>query len=208
MEKDFQQGVIARKNLSQKQRAIFLDRDGVLNEDRGLIHRKEDLVLYDFTIDALKKINASDFLAIVVTNQSVVARNLCTIEELEDIHRKLDTDLGSAGSKLDALYYCPYHPDKGYPEENPAYKKEHPWRKPSPGMLMQAARDFNIDLARSYMIGDRATDIEAAQHAGVISVGVLTGDGLKSGSATPDFTFENLAEAVPFILSNDPASLL
>lgn len=202
VETDLKAGVIATKNLTQKQRAIFLDRDGVLNIDKGLIHRKEDLVLYDFTINAIKKINSSPYLTIVVTNQSVVARNLCTIEELEDIHRKLDTELGVEGAKLDALYYCPYHPDKGYPEENPVYKKEHSWRKPNPGMLLQASEDFNIDLGKSYLIGDRSSDIEAGKRAGVTSIGVLTGDGLKSGETLPDYTFENLKEAVDFILES------
>lgn len=200
VEADLNSGIIGQKNLSQKQKAIFLDRDGVMNEDKGLIHRKEDLILYDFTTAAIRKINASAFLAIVVTNQSVVARNLCSIEELEEIHRKLSTDLGIVGAKLDALYYCPFHPDKGYPEENPAFKKEHPWRKPNPGMLLQAAEDFNIDLSTSYLIGDRSTDMEAGKRAGVTSVGVLTGDGLSSGDKDADHVTQNLATAVDFIL--------
>ncbi|MEP1033774.1 HAD-IIIA family hydrolase [Ekhidna sp.] len=201
VEKDYSSGKIQRKNLSFPQKAIFLDRDGVLNEDRHLIYKIEDLVLYDFTSEAIKKINHSDFLSIVVTNQSVVARNLCTIEELENIHKKLDTDLSKDGAKLDAIYYCPYHPDKGYPEENKAYKKDHPCRKPKPGMLLEAAKDFNIDLSKSYIIGDRSTDIEAGKNAGVSTIGVLTGNALKSGDAEPDYIFDNIATAIEFVLS-------
>lgn len=198
--KDYLSGKVARRNLKNKQKAIFLDRDGVINEDRHLIARPEDLVLYDFVPDALLKVNDSDYLSIVVTNQSVVARNLCTIDELETIHRKLDTQLGVQGAKTDALYYCPYHPDKGYPEENPDYKKEHPWRKPRPGMLLHAAERFNIDLAGSYMIGDRESDILAGKGAGVTTVGVRTGNGLKGCTVDPDYFFDDMREAVGFIV--------
>ncbi|MFT6865184.1 MAG: histidinol-phosphate phosphatase family protein [Cyclobacteriaceae bacterium] len=200
---DYASGKIAKKNLRNKQRAIFLDRDGVLNEDRNLIHKPEDLVLYPNAADAVRKINSSDYLSVVVTNQSVVARNLCTIEELEYIHKKIDTELGENAAKLDNLYYCPYHPEKGYPEENPAYKKEHPWRKPSPGMLLQAAEDFNIDLKRSYIIGDRQSDIQAGKNAGTLTASVRTGHGYKGATIEPDYTFRNVLEAVNFII-DDP----
>lgn len=200
---DFSSGKIKRKNLHIRQRAIFLDRDGVLNEDRNLIHKPEDLVLFPYAAEAVKKINASDFLSVVVTNQSVVARNLCTIEELEYIHKKLDSDLGAQGAKLDELYYCPYHPDKGYPEENPDYKKEHPWRKPAPGMLLQAAEDFNIDLSKSYMIGDRHSDILAGKNAGTMTIAVRSGHGYKGATVEPDYLFNDVSDAVNFII-DDP----
>lgn len=202
---DLQSGKIERRNLRNKQRAIFLDRDGVLNEDRHLIHNPEDLVLYNGTSAAIKKINDTDYLSIVATNQSVVARNLATIDELEYIHKKLDTDLGQSGAKLDQLYYCPYHPDKGYPEENPIYKKEHPWRKPNPGMLLQGAKDFNLDLSQSYMVGDRESDIVAGKEAGCLTVAVRTGHGYKNASTEPDYIFEDLSSAVDFII-DDPLS--
>ncbi|MBC6409634.1 MAG: HAD-IIIA family hydrolase [Ekhidna sp.] len=197
---DYLSGRIARRKLTNKQKVIFLDRDGVLNEDRHLIRKTEDFVLYNFTSKAIKKINNSDFLVIVVTNQSVAARNLCTIEQLEEIHKKLDTELGKDGAKLDALYYCPYHPDKGYPEENPKYKREHPWRKPNPGMLLEASNRFNIDLEKSFMIGDRESDIQAGKNAGTQTMGVMTGHGLKNSTTEPHYTFENVLEAVDFIL--------
>ncbi|MBR10764.1 MAG: hypothetical protein CMP48_24165 [Rickettsiales bacterium] len=197
---DFLSGKLKRRNLANPQKAIFLDRDGVLNEERHLIHKVEDLVLYPFTSEAIKKINNSDYLSVVVTNQSVVARNLCTIEELEYIHKKLDSNLGIEGAKLDALYYCPYHPDKGYPGENVEFKKPHPWRKPSPGMLLQAQTDFNIDLDQSFIIGDRETDILAGQNAGVTTIAVRTGHGFSQSSSEPDYIFEDVNEAVDFIL--------
>ena len=197
---DHLSGKIAQKKITNKQKAIFLDRDGVLNEDRHLIHKTEDLILYDFASEAMKKINNSGFLAIVVTNQSIVARNLCTIEQLEEINKKLDTELGKDGAKLDALYYCPYHPDKGYPEENPKYKREDSWRKPNPGMLLEASKWFNIDLEKSFIIGDRESDIQAGKNAGTQTVGVMTGHGLKNCTTTPDYTFENVLKAVDFII--------
>lgn len=200
---DFAKGIIQKRNLSNPQKAIFLDRDGVLNYDIDLISKPKDLILYDFTVEAISKINKSDYLCIVVTNQSVVARNLCTINELEAIHRKLDMELAKGGAKLDALYYCPFHPDKGYPEENPNFKSEHHWRKPNDGMLLQAANDYNINLSESYMIGDRETDIEAGRKAGVITIGVDTGYGLKSRTINPDFFFKNLNKAVEFIIENN-----
>ncbi|MEO9477542.1 MAG: HAD-IIIA family hydrolase [Cyclobacteriaceae bacterium] len=200
---DLTSGKIARRNLKHKQMAIFLDRDGVINEDRHLIHKPEDLVLYPFAAEAIKKINSSDYLSVVATNQSVVARSLCTIEELEYIHKKLDSDLGADGAKLDQLYYCPYHPDKGYPEENPLYKKEHPWRKPAPGMILQGAEDFNIDLSQSYMIGDRESDILAGKNAGCKTIAVRTGHGYKKATVEPDYIFRDLISAVNFIV-DDP----
>ena len=197
---DYLSGNITQKKLTSRQKAIFMDRDGVLNEECHLIYKTEDLVLYSFTPEAIKKINNSSFLAIVVTNQSVVARNLCTVEQLEEIHNKLDIELGKERAKLDALYYCPYHPDKGYPEENPRYKRSHSWRKPNPGMLLEASNRFNIDLKESFMIGDRESDIQAGKNAGTQTIGVMTGHGLENNITEPDYTFENVLEAVDFIL--------
>ena len=132
---DFLSGKIKRKSYAQKQKAVFLDRDGVINKFVGLLYKPEQLELYPFVTEAIKILNNSDFLTIVVTNQPVVARNLCTIEELEFIHKKMETILGNEGAKLDAIYYCPHHPDKGYPEENPEYKIDCECRKPKPGMI-------------------------------------------------------------------------
>lgn len=196
---DLLSGKIEARNFSHKQKAIFLDRDGVLNVDHPYIANPKMLELYPFTASAIKKINQSNYLAIVITNQPVVARNLCTEDELQIIHNKLDTVLGHDRAKLDALYYCPHHPDKGYPDENPAYKIDCPCRKPKPGMLFDAARDFNIDLSASFMIGDDERDIAAGKAAGVKTVGVKSGKGLKGSTLKPDYQFENVSEAVDFI---------
>jgi D,D-heptose 1,7-bisphosphate phosphatase len=199
---DYLDGKIEARNLKHKQRAIFLDRDGVLNVDHPYIASTEQLQLFPFTAEAIKKINKSNFLSIVVTNQPVVARNICSEADLRIIHNKLDTVLGYERAKLDALYYCPHHPDKGYPEENPVYKIECSCRKPKPGMLLDAARDFNIDLTASFIIGDDERDVEAGKNAGVTSIGVRTGKALKGSKLQPDYMFDNVLKAVEFILQS------
>lgn len=200
VEKDIQSGKVSRRSLAQKQKAIFLDRDGVLNYDTDLIHRPEDFTLYDFTADAIKKINSSEYLSIITTNQSVVARNLTTIEGLGEIHKKMETELGNAGAKLDAIYYCPHHPHSGFPGENPKYKVECDCRKPKPGMINNASAAFNIDPTISYMIGDSERDMGAGEAAGCTTIGVMTGHGVKKSSILPHYFFANLKEAVDFII--------
>ena len=197
---DVQSGKVKRRNLENPQKAIFLDRDGVINENIDLIHKPEDFHLYPFTARAISKINTSDYLAVVTTNQSVIARNLTTIKGLGEIHKKMETELGDAGAKLDAIYYCPHHPDKGYPEENVAYKIDCDCRKPKPGMINNASRDFNIDAKQSYMIGDSEADMGAGKAAGCNTVGVMTGFGLKKAKTKPDYLFSNLEEAANFIV--------
>lgn len=197
---DVASGKVAARNLQHPQRAIFLDRDGVLNEDSHLVASPDELDVYPFAGSAVKKINDSRYLAIVATNQSVIARNKCTEDGLRVIHNKLDTILGRDHARLDAIYYCPHHPDKGFPGENESYKMDCHCRKPKPGMLLDAARDFNIDLATSYFIGDAERDIEAGRRAGVTTVGVMTGKGMMGSRQRPDYLFRNLAEAVDFVL--------
>ena len=200
VEKDYTSGKISRSNLEHMQKAIFLDRDGVLNEEISFISKPEDMVLYDFTPAAIRKINQSDYKSIVITNQSVIARNLCSIEELKVIHNKMETLLGKEKAKIDALYFCPHHPDKGYPEERAEYKIECFCRKPKPGMILDAAFDYNLDLNKSFIIGDTERDIEAGINAGCTTVGVMTGYGLRKSSIRPHFFFANLLEAVNFII--------
>ena len=199
VEADYESGKIERASTENMQKAIFLDRDGVINEEISFISKTEDMILYDFTAEAIRKINQSEYKAIVITNQSVIARNLCTLEELKQIHNKMETLLGRERAKIDGLYYCPHHPDKGYPEERTEYKIDCFCRKPKPGMLLDAAFDFNLDLAQSFTIGDNQRDIEAGINAGCITVGVMTGYGLKRSSIRPHFFFQNLLEAVNFI---------
>lgn len=167
---DFHRGVVTAKNLRNKQRAVFLDRDGTINKYVGFLRKPEDLELLPGAAEAIKKINESGYLAIVVTNQPVIARGEVTVEQLDEIHNKLETLLGQEGAYLDAFYYCPHHPDKGFPGEIPELKIDCDCRKPKPGMLLKAAEDFNIDLSQSWMIGDDERDMEAGKAAGCQTV--------------------------------------
>lgn len=163
---DYKAGRVSGKNLQNKQKAIFLDRDGTINKYVGFLRNINEFELLDGAADAIKKINASGYLAIVITNQPVIARGEVSFEELERIHNKMETLLGKKGAYLDAIYFCPHHPHKGYEGERPELKFDCDCRKPKPGMLLKAAQDFNIDLAQSWMIGDGENDIRAGQNAG------------------------------------------
>lgn len=204
---DWASGKIAGASCKHPKKAIFLDRDGVLNVEKSFISRPEELQLYDFTPDAVRRINEFGYLSVVVTNQSAIARNLCTIEELGTIHKKLETELGNKGAWLDAIYFCPHHPDKGFPEENPEYKIDCECRKPKTGMFIKAAEKFNIDFSGSFMIGDSERDIKAGIATGCVTIGVRTGYGIRKTRVMPDFFFENLKEAVDFILDEPYLSL-
>lgn len=162
---DYKAGRVSGKNLKNKQKAIFLDRDGTINKYVGFLRNVADFELIDGVSDAIKKINASGYLAIVVTNQPVIARGEVSFEELEMIHNKMETLLGKEGAYLDAIYFCPHHPHKGYEGERAELKIDCDCRKPKPGMLLNAAQDFNIDLSQSWMIGDGENDIKAGQNA-------------------------------------------
>ncbi len=165
--KDVESGKVARLNRKNPRPALFLDRDGTINEEVNLLNKPEQLKLIEGAAEAIRLINKSDYLAIIVTNQPVIARNLCSIEELEYIHASLETMLGKEQAYVNAIYYCPHHPDKGYPEERPEYKIDCACRKPKPGMFHQAAKDWNIDLSQSYMIGDSDRDLQAGINARV-----------------------------------------
>lgn len=160
-------GKVARLNRQYPRKAIFLDRDGVINREVNLLNKPEQMELLPGAADAIRYINSKGYLAVVVTNQPVIARNLCSLEELDYIHATLETLLGKEQAYLNGIYYCPHHPDKGYPEERPEYKIACDCRKPKPGMLLKAASDWNIDLSESYMIGDSDRDIQAGHAAGV-----------------------------------------
>ena len=169
-EKDIQSGLIKRKNLRQKQKAIFLDRDGTINTYIPFLHKIEEFNLIEGVGKAISAINASGYLAIVVTNQPVIARGELTFEELDEMHKKMETLLGNEGAYLDAIYVCPHHTDKGFAGEIAELKCDCECRKPKPGMLLQAAKDWNIDLRESWLIGDSDQDIEAGKSAGCQSI--------------------------------------
>lgn len=164
VEKDLKEGKVKARNLKNKQKAIFLDRDGTINKYVGFLTKPEQFELLPGVVEAIKRINKSGYLAIVVTNQPVIARGDCTWEELQEIHNKMETELGREGAFLDAIYICPHHKDKGFEGERPEYKFDCPCRKPKPGLLIQAAEDFNIDLSKSIMIGDSENDVQAGNN--------------------------------------------
>lgn len=170
---DIKSGKVSAKNLKNKQKALFLDRDGTINKYVGFLTDINEFELLDGVADAIQMINESGYLAIVVTNQPVIARGEVSVGELQEIHNKMETLLGQSGAYIDDIFYCPHHPHKGYEGERPEYKIECECRKPKPGMLFAAAEKYNIDLRESWMIGDGENDIEAGRNAGckVCSVG-------------------------------------
>ncbi len=164
--RDYLSGKVGRRNLANPQKAVFLDRDGTLNKYVGFLRNIDDFELNLGACEAIRMINASDYLAIVVTNQPVIARGEVTFEELERIHDKMETLLGREGAYLDRIYFCPHHPDSGFEGEVKELKIDCDCRKPKPGMFLKAARDFNIDLSSSFMIGDGDNDMAAGGNAG------------------------------------------
>lgn len=197
-------GIWERKCLVRKQRCIFLDRDGTINRFRGLLSDEEDFELEQKAAKAIRRINESGFLAVVVTNQPVVARGMCGIEDVERIHRKMQTLLGNEGAYLDDIAFCPHHPDRGYPEENPAYKTVCSCRKPATGMIDVMVRKYNIDPAKSYMAGDSTVDIQTGINAGMKTILLRTGQAGTDGKykAKPVFIADDLEEAVEYILKS------
>lgn len=167
---DFKAGHVSAKNLKNKQKAVFLDRDGTINMYKGFLRNIEDFELIPGIAEAIKKINSSGYLCIVVTNQPVIARGEVTYEQLEEIHNKMETLLGLEGAFIDGIYFCPHHPHRGYEGEIIELKYDCDCRKPKPGMLLNAAKDFNIDLSQSYMVGDGENDIKAGIDAGCKSI--------------------------------------
>jgi D,D-heptose 1,7-bisphosphate phosphatase len=163
---DVEKGIVKDKNLSLKQKAVFIDRDGTINELNDLVKHPDDFKLLNGVPEAIKKINSLGYLAIVITNQPVIARGDVDTQTLDLIHMKLETDLGTKGAYIDDLYYCPHHPDKGFEGEKIEYKIDCDCRKPKPGMILKAAEKYNIDLSKSYMIGDHIRDVQCGKNAG------------------------------------------
>jgi len=195
---DIEKGVVKKKNLKTKQKCVFLDRDGTINKFNDFIKKPENLELIDGAAKAISKINSLGYLAIVITNQPVIARGEVEIEILDQIHMKLETDLGNNHAYIDDLFYCPHHPDKGFPGEKPEYKIDCTCRKPKPGMILAAAHKYNIDLPNSYMVGDDMRDVKAGIAAGCIPV-LLTDKSIETETTEnrkPIFKFANLLEFV------------
>ena len=189
--RDFESGKVFARNLRNKQKAIFLDRDGTINKYVGFLRNIDDFELLPTAAEAIKQINRSGYLAIVVTNQPVIARGEVKFAELDEIHNKMETLLGKDGAYLDGIYFCPHHPDSGFKGEVKELKFDCDCRKPKPGMLLQAAKDFNIDLEQSYMIGDGELDRGAGEAAGCRTKIIPTdGDLLKAINEILEDTYD------------------
>lgn len=192
---DYFAGRVQARNLRNRQKAIFLDRDGTLNKYVGFLKNIEDLELIPGVPDAVRAINESGYLAILITNQPVVARGDITFAQLREIHNKLETLLGAEGAYLDGIYFCPHHPHKGYAGEIPELKIDCDCRKPKPGMLLKAAVNFHIDMESSWMVGDSENDVKAGKAAGCKTA--LIGE----GSYGQDLTVHSLREFVSVLAS-------
>ena len=190
VEADFKAGIVQSKNLKNKQKAIFLDRDGTINQYVGFLRDIEQFELIEGAAEAIKKINTSGYLCIVITNQPVIARGEVTVSQLNKIHNKMETLLGMEGCYIDDIYYCPHHPHRGYEGEIPELKIDCDCRKPKPGMLLKAAKKYNIDLSESWMVGDGENDIKAGKNAGCKTCLIGTGE------YGQDMTVESLMEFI------------
>ena len=198
-EKDLKNGVVAAKNLKNKQKAIFLDRDGTINKYKGFITNIDEIELLPKVSDAIKKINASGYLAVIVSNQPVVARGECTFKQVNQAFDKIETLLGNDGAYIDGVYYCPHHPHSGFSGEVKELKIDCDCRKPKIGMLKAAEKDFNLDLKKCVMIGDGKTDVLTGKNAGIPTVLVKTGI-KEETDVSPDYIANDLLQAVDFFI--------
>ena len=182
--------------------AVFLDRDGTINEDLGHIQAPQDLVLLSGAASAIGRLNESQYLTVVVTNQSVIARGKCTEGDMDVIHDRLQSLIGDYGAYINRIYYCPHYPDRLIPGDRQDLKIVCDCRKPEPGLILRAAKEMNIDLNMSWMVGDMISDIEAAKMAGIRSI-LLAKQGSfdNQWSVSPDAKCLDLKEAVDFILN-------
>ena len=195
VENDYISGRIHQKNLSNKQKAIFLDRDGTINKHIGFLRDINQFELLEGVAPAIRKINSSGYLCIVVTNQAVIARGDISFAELRHIHNKMETLLGNSGAYIDAIYYCPHHPHKGFTGEIESLKIDCNCRKPKPGMLLEATAKYNIDLSSSWMVGDSMDDVLAGKRAGCKTV-LIEKIANKNSDYGQDKTVSNLLEFV------------
>jgi len=185
-------------------RAIFIDRDGTLSEEVGYVNHLSRFRLFPFAVEAIRLVNRSPFLAVLVTNQAGVARGYFPESMVHAVHAKVEAEMDGGGAHLDAIYFCPHHPTAG----EPPYRQECDCRKPRPGLLHRAAGEHGIDLARSYVIGDRLGDLELAWSVGATGVLVRTGYGrgelehhAPAWPRGPDMVADHLLEAVVAILA-------
>jgi len=184
--------------------AVFIDRDGTLSHEVGYINHISRFKLYPFAVEAVRALNAAGLLAVVVTNQAGVAHGYFPESLIHEVHDLVREAMQSGGARLDGIYYCPHHPSAG----EPPYRRDCDCRKPRPGLALRAAAELGIDLARSWMVGDRPPDLELAWNVGARAALVKTGYGLGELSfnqakfrRAPDLVAEDLLEAVQEIVA-------
>ena len=198
---DVKNGIVESKNLKKPQKCIFLDRDGTINKYKGFLRTIDDIELEKNAAEGIKKINKSKYLTIVITNQPVIARGEVTIDELNRFHHKIETLLGKEGAFYDDLLYCPHHPDSGFEGEVKELKFDCACRKPKIGLLVEASKRYNIDLSKSYFVGDSTIDIQTGINAGMKTILVETGvkGSDKKYSVKPDYTIKNLNDILTIL---------
>ena len=198
---DLRAGRVERARRDRPQKAVFLDRDGTMNEMRGHLASEDNFELMPGVAEAVKTLNEAEYRVIVVTNQPVIARGEATFAEVRRIHYKMQTLLGQLGAFVDAIYLCPHHPDRGFAGEVAALKVVCDCRKPGTALIDRARDDFNIALSQSWLVGDSTSDILAARNAGLKSILVETGAGGRDGRhpVLPDFIARDLPAAVNLI---------
>jgi len=197
-------------------RSVFLDRDGTIVEEVGFLSRVEDMIVFPFAAEALRLTKDAGFLNILVTNQSGIARGFFTEERLVELNQALVTELARQGARVDDIYYCPHYPEAALEQ----YRQVCECRKPSPGLILQAASRWDIDLAASYVIGDRAADLEAGRRAGCHPILVKTGYGSTTASGLaertnpednsgllPELICDNLLEAARWVVQQEEPRL-
>jgi len=192
-----------------KQRAVFMDRDGTISEEIGYVNHPARYRVFPYASEAVRLLNQSNYLAILVTNQAGVARGYFTEDVIKAVHARLEKELEEDGAHLDAIFYCTHHPSIG---EHP-YRFNCDCRKPKPGLVTRAAEQFDIDLTESWMIGDRYSDLELARNAGLRAAFVLSGYGLGEWEyqrgvwkTEPDLVAKDLLEAVQLIVKEEGSS--
>lgn len=186
--------------MKKHKAAVFMDRDGTITEEMGYLKEPEKLRLISRSAEAIKLLNKREILAIVVSNQSGVARGYFTEKTVRETHKRLEKLLAEKGAYLNGIYYCPHHPKFGPPK----YRKDCNCRKPKSGMLLRAAKKFNLDLKKCYVIGDKVNDIKLARNVGAKGILVLTGYGERSKKKVKsDYVAKNLYQAVRWIINNE-----
>jgi D-glycero-D-manno-heptose 1,7-bisphosphate phosphatase len=183
-------------------KAVFLDRDGTINVDKGFVHRKEDFTFVDGAASAIGMLNRHEYKVVVVTNQSGVSRGIYTEEDVRKLHVYVNDELRKHGAHIDRFYFCPHHPEAPLKE----YQCDCDCRKPKPGMVLQAIKDLDLDISTSYIVGDREWDISAGKRAGLTSILIRTDDSTFDNTICdekPDMVVKSLHDAVQYILDHD-----